>query len=158
MNATPYTLAKWSYPDSVWVGATVGGVVVAGELTGKSILLVEDDRDMLNALAAVLDETGATLEMAEDGNAAVDAVASFDPDLVVLDAMLPKRSGFLVLEKLKGANKKPGIRPFIIMITGNTGKRHQMWAESLGVDGYFTKPFRMDKLVDRMKRLLCAQN
>jgi len=67
--------------------------------------------------------------------------------------MLPKRSGFLVLEKLKGATKKKGSRPLVIMITGNTGKRHQIWAESLGVDGYLNKPFRMERLLERMEQL-----
>jgi len=67
--------------------------------------------------------------------------------------MLPKRSGFLVLEKLKGPTRKKGHRPLVIMITGNTGKRHQIWAESLGVDGYLNKPFRMERLVERMEQL-----
>ncbi len=127
---------------------------MAASFQGKSILIVDDDPDMINALIAVLDDTGATIQSAADGNEAIEAVAEFDPDLIVLDAMLPKRSGFLVLEKLKGPNKKRGQRPYVIMITGNDGKRHQQWAESLGVDGYLNKPFRMEKLVDNMSRLL----
>jgi DNA-binding response OmpR family regulator len=127
---------------------------VALSLAGKNILLVDDDPDMLTALLAVLDGSGATIETASDGNAAVDVATAFDPDLIVLDAMLPKRSGFLVLEKLKGPNKKKGQRPLVIMITGNTGKRHQVWAETLGVDGYLNKPFRMERLVERIEQLL----
>jgi DNA-binding response OmpR family regulator len=125
-------------------------------LTGKKLLIVEDDPDMVTALHAVLDDTGAKIETAADGNTAVDMAASFDPDLVVLDAMLPKKSGFLVLEKLKGPAKKKGARPYVIMITGNEGKRHQVWAESLGVDGYMNKPFRMDRLLESIQRLLVA--
>ena len=121
---------------------------------GKKILLVDDDQDMLTALQAVLADTGADISTAADGNAAILVAAECDPDLIVLDAMLPKRSGFLVLEKLKGPNKKRGERPFVIMITGNEGKRHQVWAESLGVDGYLTKPFRMERLVTAMDGLL----
>ena len=127
---------------------------MAKTLEGKSVLLVDDDRDMLEALETVLDNTGATVRTAADGNAAVEVAGEFDPDLVVLDAMLPKRSGFLVLEKLKGPAKKRGARPFVIMITGNAGKRHQVWAETLGVDGYFNKPFRMERLVESMENLL----
>ncbi len=127
---------------------------MAKTLEGKSILLVDDDRDMLEALETVLDDQGATVRTAADGNAAVEVAGEFDPDLVVLDAMLPKRSGFLVLEKLKGPAKKRGARPFVIMITGNAGKRHQVWAETLGVDGYFNKPFRMERLVESMENLL----
>jgi len=126
---------------------------MAGSLSGKNILLVDDDPDMLTALTTVLDGTGAEVETAVDGNEAIEAATEFDPDLVILDAMLPKRSGFLVLEKLK-TSKKRGVKPLVIMITGNTGKRHQTWAESLGVDGYLNKPFRMERLVEQMETLL----
>ncbi|HNQ23694.1 MAG TPA: response regulator [Phycisphaerae bacterium] len=119
---------------------------MAGTLEGKTVLVVDDDPDMVAALRMVLDETGATIKSAGDGNAALTMAAEFNPDVVVLDAMLPKRSGFLVLEKLK-AKKKKGDKPYVIMITGNQGKRHQLWAESLGVDGYLNKPFRMDRLI-----------
>lgn len=109
---------------------------------------------MVAALQAVLDDTGATIQTAGDGNAAIDAAQQFNPDLVLLDAMLPKRSGFLVLEKIKGPGKKKGSKPYVIMITGNEGKRHQVWAESLGVDGYLNKPFRMDRLMESIHKLL----
>lgn len=125
-------------------------------LEGKNILLVDDDRDMLDALETLLDDSGATIRTAADGNAAVEVAGEFDPDLIVLDAMLPKRSGFLVLEKLKGPAKKRGARPFVIMITGNAGSRHQTWAESLGVDDYLNKPFRMERLVGSMEKLLAG--
>ena len=126
---------------------------MATAFEGKNILLVDDDPDMLTALQTVLDGSGATIETAADGNSAIEVASQFNPDLVVLDAMLPKRSGFLVLEKLKGPTRKKGHRPLVIMITGNTGKRHQIWAESLGVDGYLNKPFRLERLVERMEQL-----
>ena len=122
-------------------------------LEGKSILIVEDDPDMVTALTSVLDGTGAKVATAVDGNQALEQAERFHPDLIVLDAMLPKRSGFLVLEKLK-SKKKKGEKPYIIMITGNAGKRHQAWAESLGVDGYLNKPFRMERLLESMGKLL----
>ena len=116
-------------------------------------MLVDDDPDMVSALKLVFADTGANLKTATDGNAALTAAAEFDPDVVVLDAMLPKRSGFLVLEKLK-PTKKRGERPYVVMITGNQGKRHQVWAESLGVDGYLNKPFRMDRLLEAIEKAL----
>ena len=125
---------------------------MAKTLEGKNVLLVDDDRDMLEALETVLDETGATVRTAADGNAAVEVAGEFDPDLIVLDAMLPKRSGFLVLEKLKSAKQENKFR--IIMITGNQGTRHKTWAESLGVDDYINKPFSMDTLLDKADKLL----
>ena len=89
-----------------------------------------------------------------DGDAELERAKELHPDLVLLDARLPKRSGFRVLEKLKGAGRKRGGRPIVIMITGNEGKRHQTWAESLGVDGYITKPFRMERLLESIDKHL----
>ena len=123
-------------------------------LKGKNILLVDDDRDLITAMRTILDESGASIQTATDGSEAITIANEFEPDLIVLDAMLPKRSGFLVLEKLKGAEKKKGQKPLVIMITGNEGKRHQVWAKSLGVDAYFNKPFRMERLIESIETLL----
>lgn len=120
---------------------------------GKTILIVDDDRDILTALEASFKDTGAAILTASDGNSAVTIALEKQPDLLILDAMLPQRSGFLVLEKLK-AKKPRGSKPYVIMITGNPGKRHQVWAESLGADGYLNKPFRMDKLMELSQTLL----
>jgi DNA-binding response OmpR family regulator len=67
--------------------------------------------------------------------------------------MLPGRSGFMVLEKIK-ARKPANSKPFVIMITGNTGARHKMYAESQGVSEYFTKPVKLDKLMATAEKLL----
>src|SRR5438105_15282962 len=87
-------------------------------LDGKKVLLVDDDNDILTSMQAAFEPTGATIETAKDGNKAVELAQKNDPDLVVLDMMLPGRSGFLVLEKIK-AKKPRGSKPFIIVITGN---------------------------------------
>jgi DNA-binding response OmpR family regulator len=126
---------------------------MSNELAGKKILLVDDDADILTAMQAALADTGATIETANDGNTAVEKASTGMPDLVVLDMMLPKRSGFLVMENLKRA-KQQGQGPRVIMITGNQGSRHRVYAESLGVDMYLNKPFRMEKLIGTIKELL----
>ena len=119
----------------------------------KKILIVDDDPDIVTAIRTAFGESGAQLVEAGDGNTALELAEKDEPDLIVLDAMLPKRSGFLVLEKLKG--KKPrGSKPYVIMITGNQGKRHQQWALSLGVDEYLNKPFRMERLINSAEKLL----
>lgn len=120
---------------------------------GKSILVVDDDPDMVLAIETALQDSGATLIKANDGNTALSLAESEKPDLIILDLMLPKRSGLLVLEKLK-ARKPLGSKPYVIMITGNTGTRHRQYAETLGADTYLTKPFRMDKLVEAAQTLL----
>lgn len=76
-----------------------------------------------------------------------------DPDLLILDMMMPKRSGFLVLEKLRRTRPIP-VR--VIMITANEGSRHKVYAEMLGVDDYIRKPFAMDRLIDSVGKLLAT--
>jgi len=122
-------------------------------LEGKKVLLVDDDNDILTSMQAAFEPTGAVVETATNGNQAVELATKNDPDLVVLDMMLPGRSGFLVLEKIK-ARKPRNSKPYVIMITGNQGGRHKMYAETLGVSEYFTKPVKLDKLISTAERLV----
>ena len=126
---------------------------MAGELQGKKILLVDDDPEILVAVKAALEDSGAEFDTASNGNQAVEKALSGSPDLMVLDLMMPKRSGFLVLEKLKKGKQRTD-PPHVVVITGNTGMRHRVWAESLGAEGYLQKPFRMDRLFQAVIDLL----
>jgi DNA-binding response OmpR family regulator len=126
---------------------------VAKSLDGKTILIVDDDPDIVALITAGLDDTGATVESASDGITAGRMVEERDPDLVILDIMLPQKSGFLVLEKLRKGRPR-GSRPYVVMITGNEGRRHRQYAEALGVDGYLNKPFRMERLLEITEKLL----
>src|SRR5437870_12500717 len=86
-----------------------------GPLTGKRILIVDDDPDIVMALQAAFTRSGATIKTATDGNRASDMAASEQPDLIILDMMLPRRSGFLILERLR-PKKVKGQKPFVIMV------------------------------------------
>lgn len=121
----------------------------SARLNGVKIVVVDDDADIREAVVAVLEAEGAIVKVAADGNAAVDAVADEKPAVVVLDMMLPGRSGFLVLEKIKGEADSPQV----VMLTANEGRRHQAYAESLGVERYLLKPTPMEKLVEVCREL-----
>lgn len=123
------------------------------DFEGKRVLIVDDDPDIIDALRATFAETKATVDIARDGNAAVSLSEKNSPDLVVLDIMLPQKSGFLVLERLR-QDKAPTEKPHVIMITGNQGRRHRQYAEALGVHAYLNKPFPMEKLLDHASKLL----
>ncbi len=97
---------------------------------------------------------GATTSHATDGTAAITAADDSPPDAVVLDMMLPKRSGFLVLEKLKQRPRPP----VVVMITANLGKRHMAYAQDLGVDAYLVKPVPLERLITTVARLLKLGN
>jgi DNA-binding response OmpR family regulator len=119
--------------------------------SGKRILLVDDDSEIVESMRTVLETRGYEILVARDGNQGLVMAESEEPDLVVLDMMMPKRSGFLVLEKLRRSRPDP-MR--VIMITANEGSRHKAYAEMLGVDDYIRKPFAMDRLLESVDRLL----
>ena len=117
----------------------------------KRVLLVDDDAEIVEAIRYALEAKGYQVLVARDGNEGLAAAETEEPDLLILDMMMPKRSGFLVLEKLRRSRPVP-MR--IIMITANEGSRHKAYAEMLGVDDYIRKPFAMDRLVEAAQRLL----
>lgn len=123
------------------------------DFEGKDVLLVDDDKDILVAIQAALEDFGVDIRTTGNGNTAVEMIQKKTPDLLVLDQMLPGRSGFLVLEKIRNMRKETG-KPPVIMITANPGARHKVYAENLGVDVYINKPFRMEKLVTAARDLL----
>ncbi len=121
-----------------------------GRLTDVKVLIVDDDRDIQESMDAAFQSEGALTQCAGDGNEAVRICREEPPDIVILDMMLPKRSGFLALEKIKGCEDSP----IVIMVTANEGRRHQAYAESLGVDRYLQKPVPLRKLLDAAVELI----
>ena len=117
----------------------------------KRILIVDDDAEIVESLRYALEAKKYTVLIARDGNQGLAMAEREDPDLVILDMMMPKRSGFLVLEKLRRTRAVP---LKVIMITANEGSRHKAYAEMLGVDDYIRKPFAMERLVESVDRLL----
>lgn len=117
----------------------------------RTILLVDDDHEIIESMRAILENKGYRILVARDGNSGLMVAERENPDLLVLDMMMPKKSGFLVLEKLRS---RPGGLIPTIMITGNEGSRHRAYAEMLGVRDYIRKPFAMEKLVRAVDRVL----
>src|SRR6187402_339380 len=122
-----------------------------GKKADKRILLVDDDAEIVESLRLALEANGYTVLVARDGNQGLALSERENPDLVILDMMMPKRSGFLVLEKMRRTRDTP-MR--VIMITANEGTRHKAYAEMLGVDDYIRKPFPMDRLIESVQRLI----
>lgn len=118
---------------------------------GKTVLLVDDDIEIVEAVRYALEGAGHNVVVARDGNQGLALAERENPDLIVLDMMMPKRSGFLVLEKLRRLRTEP--LP-VIMITGNEGSRHKAYAELLGVSDYIRKPFPMERLISAVDKLI----
>lgn len=124
-----------------------------GRLEGVRVLIVDDDADVRESVQAAFEAEGAETLVAGDGNTAIDLCYEEAPDLVILDMMLPARSGFLALEKIKGREDSP----LVIMVTANEGRRHQAYAEQLGVDRYMLKPVPLQALVDAAAELVDSE-
>lgn len=121
-------------------------------LDGCRILLVDDDLDILDSMALAIASEGGEVVRATDGNTAVSLFNAHNPDAVVLDMMLPRRSGFLVLEKILEADAPPPV----VMVTANEGRRHMEYAKDLGVAAYLVKPVSLSRLLDTIVDVLDA--
>lgn len=118
--------------------------------TTKTILVVDDDFELVEGLRLMLEKQGYRVLRASDGHQAKQAIYQQKPDLVILDMMMPRMGGYPVLEHFKG---KPDAPP-IIMMTANEGSRHKAYAEYLGVIDYIRKPFAMDRLMETVQNAL----
>jgi len=124
--------------------------------TKKKVLLVDDDEEIITSMKIALESRGYQVLTANDGNAGLAVVERDRPDLMITDMMMPKRSGFLVLEKLRTSDDQNKNVMKVIMVTGNEGNRHKEYAEQLGVDDYIRKPFAMERLIESVEKLIGA--
>ena len=111
----------------------------------QTVLLVEDEESFIDALTIGLKKEGFRVEVARDG---MEALAKFDivqPDVVLLDVMLPKISGIDVCRQLRKRTQVP-----IIMVTAKGAEIDTVVGLEVGADDYITKPYRMRELVARM--------
>ncbi len=117
-----------------------------------TILVVDDDPELREGLTAMLGQHGYRTFAADDGLQASRLIDQHRPDLVILDMLMPRWGGLAVLERFCG---KTGALRFI-MITATEGAHHRDYAEQLGVVDYLKKPFSMDRLLERVGRLVPA--
>jgi len=117
----------------------------------KRVLIVDDDAGIIEVVECALRERGYEVLIARDGDEALKRAERDAPDLMILDLVMPKRSGLTVLERLK--RDRPGAPP-IIMLTGRDEERHREFAKSLGVSAYLNKPFDIDALMNTVEDLI----
>lgn len=115
----------------------------------KKIMLIDDDESLLAALGAGLEDEGYTVVRASDGNDAVDVFAREQPDLVVLDLMLPGMDGMSVCRTIRRNSPVP-----VIMLTAKKDDIDKIIGLEVGADDYVTKPFNFRELLARIKSAL----
>ncbi|HET9077430.1 MAG TPA: response regulator transcription factor [Acidimicrobiales bacterium] len=114
-----------------------------------SVLVVEDEPSFVEALGVGLKREGFVVHVARDGVEAVEMFDRVNPDLVLLDLWLPKKSGIDVCRDLRSRSKVP-----IIMVTAKSSEVDTVVGLEVGADDYVTKPFRLRELVARMRAVL----
>jgi two-component system alkaline phosphatase synthesis response regulator PhoP len=118
----------------------------------KKILIIEDDKDIVELLRHYLQKENFVLKDASDGFSGLKKVKSENFDLVILDIMLPEMSGLEVCKELRGDPKTVSIP--IIMLTAKSEETDKIVGLELGADDYVTKPFSPKELIARIKALL----
>ena len=115
----------------------------------KKVLIVEDDNNIAELLHLYLEKEGFETQVAKDGGKGVEFFRSFQPDLVLLDIMMPVMDGFAVLRKIRENDKTP-----VIMLTAKGETEDKVSGLEGGADDYIVKPFEMKEVLARIHAVL----
>ncbi|WP_417271250.1 response regulator transcription factor [Celeribacter sp.] len=118
---------------------------------GKRVLLIEDEPNIIEAIRFILSRDGWAVETHSDGGTAVAAVEAKVPDIIILDVMLPNKSGFDILRELREMDAHKN-RP-IMMLTARGQKKDRELAEVSGVSVFMTKPFANADMLEAVRTL-----
>lgn len=119
-------------------------------MSKRKVLVVDDSPTQLHMMKAPFEENGFQVITATDGDEAVALVESENPDLVVLDVIMPNLNGFQACRKIK--TMKPDLP--VILLTSKNQKSDEFWGKKQGADVYMTKPFESSELFANATRLL----
>ena len=119
---------------------------------GRKVLLIEDEPNIIEAVRFLLVREGWEVEAHSDGEDAVEVVLAQRPDLVILDMMLPGRSGMDILRDLRGLSDLNGLP--VLMLTARGQARDRDLAEEAGVSRFMTKPFSNAEVLTAVRDLV----
>jgi two-component system OmpR family response regulator len=114
------------------------------------LLVVDDEPNILELLAASLRFAGFQVETAPDGRAALELAGTFRPDLMVLDVMMPGMDGFTLVRRLR----ETGVRAPVVFLTARDATEDKITGLTLGGDDYVTKPFSLEEVIARIRAVL----
>jgi DNA-binding response OmpR family regulator len=118
----------------------------------QSVLIVDDEPNIVRSLEFLMTKAGYEVRVARDGEQALSEIAKAPPDLVLLDAMMPKRDGFDVCQTIRGNPDWTGIRVIMLTAKGRDIEREKGLA--MGADDYITKPFSTREVVAQVEKIL----
>jgi DNA-binding response OmpR family regulator len=125
-----------------------------GERMAKKVLIVDDELNIVTALEFLLQKSGYEVMAAQNGDEALERVESFAPDLVLLDVMIPRISGYEVCRRMRERPDWKHIK--IVMLSAKGREAEVSKGVSLGADLYVTKPFSNRELVGKIGELLAG--
>ncbi|MEM9477349.1 MAG: response regulator [Pseudomonadota bacterium] len=118
---------------------------------GGRVLLIEDEPNIIEAIRFILSRDGWAVDVHSDGATAIEAVAARGPDLVILDVMLPNRSGYDILADLRA---KPDTEALpVLMLTARGQTKDREMAERFGASRFMTKPFSNSEVLSSVREL-----
>ena len=118
----------------------------------NKILVVDDEPNIVLSLEFLMKQAGFQVRTASDGEAGLAAIAAEQPDLVLLDVMMPRKNGYEVCQAIRANPDWKAIR--IIMLTAKGREVEREKGLALGADDYITKPFSTQEVVERVRELL----
>ncbi|HET9822833.1 MAG TPA: response regulator [Burkholderiaceae bacterium] len=121
-------------------------------MSAKHVLIADDEANIVISLEFLMKREGHRVSIARDGDAALDLIRRERPDLVLLDVMMPGRSGFEVCQAVRGDDALAGVK--ILMLSAKGRDTDVAKGQALGADAYMTKPFSTRELADRVRALL----
>ncbi|MCR9148031.1 MAG: response regulator [Rhodobacteraceae bacterium] len=119
---------------------------------GKTVLLIEDEQNIIEAVSFILSRDGWEVKIHANGHDAMDAVRARAPDVVILDVMLPGKSGFDILSEIR-ADARFADLP-VLMLSARGQARDLEMARRAGADRYMTKPFSNAEVLDAVRALV----
>lgn len=120
-----------------------------------SVLVVDDEPNILLSLEFLVRQAGFDVRVARDGEAALSAIAENQPDLVLLDVMMPNRDGYDVCQTIRSDPRLKDVK--IIMLTAKGREVEREKGIALGADDYITKPFSTREVIEKVRQYLGAE-
>ncbi|MEL6647066.1 MAG: response regulator [Pseudomonadota bacterium] len=121
---------------------------------GMKVIVIEDERNIIEAISFILSRDGWDVTTHSNGHDAVDAVRARKPDIVILDVMLPGKSGFDILSEIRNDAELAGTP--VLMLTARGQDKDREMAARAGASAYMTKPFSNAEVLDAVRQLVSA--
>jgi DNA-binding response OmpR family regulator len=124
-------------------------------MTQRHVLIADDEANIVVSLEFLMKREGHRVSIARDGDAALEAIRRESPDLVLLDVMMPGKSGFEICQAVRADESLAGVK--ILMLSAKGRDTDVAKGSALGADAYMTKPFSTRDLADKVRKMLDAR-